>query len=539
METTDHLLIRTELERILSSKTFKQSYILSNFLRYVVIETIEDHCNEIKEYSIAVKALGKPDDFNPQLDAVVRIHAGRLRRCLHLYYSEEGINNPMTISLPKGTYIPQFILRDNLEIAPLLLQLEEFTVGNLVIHKVAVLPFSNLSVQPEAHFVVERFCEQLSSDLAAFREISMVSYFSTSKYRVHDVDVRQVGKELNASFLVTGSIYHDKKRLRVSVQLVSTESGLQLWTKTFERELTGTYIYDVIDGIVKQVTCKLAGYTGIILKNIAALLNSDAVKERDVLDPLSFYYYYLLHYTEDAFQLTRQQLEKTIKKNPESALAWAILAQLYTDGCILGYISVQNPLHEALRCAQKSLQLDPECQHGYMSLAWALLHLQDDQGALESINYGLSLDSGSAFYLGFASLMFALVGNYDLCMEYFEKSKELNGGCPWWIHVGPILMHFYQGNYAAALQCASHINIPGVFWNQFFKVAALGHVGQPEEAVRSGRQFQAEFPGHADIGCVVLKRILTHEVIYDRIRAGLMKSGIKIYDIHLLNHKAS
>ena len=90
METTDYLLVRTELERILSSKIFKQSYILSNFLRYVVIETIEDHSNEIKEYSIAVKALGKPEDFNPQLDAVVRIHAGRLRRSLHLYYSEEG-----------------------------------------------------------------------------------------------------------------------------------------------------------------------------------------------------------------------------------------------------------------------------------------------------------------------------------------------------------------------------------------------------------------------------------------------------------------
>src|SRR5688572_26073611 len=276
METTDHLLIRTELERILSSKTFKQSYILSNFLRYVVIETIEDHCNEIKEYSIAVKALGKPEDFNPQLDAVVRIHAGRLRRCLHLYYSEEGINNPITITLPKGTYIPQFILRDNSEIAPILLQFEEPAVGNLMIHKVAVLPFSNLSIQPDAQFLVERFCEQLSSDLAAFREISMISYFSTAKYRVQHSDIREVGKELNASFVVTGSIYHDKKRLRLSIQLVSTESGLQLWTKTFERELTGTYSYDVIDGIVKQITSKLAGYTGIIIKSIAALTQADA-----------------------------------------------------------------------------------------------------------------------------------------------------------------------------------------------------------------------------------------------------------------------
>src|SRR5918993_1494400 len=124
METTDYLLVKAELERILSSKIFKQSYILSNFLRYVVVETIEEHSNEIKEYSIAVKALGKPEDFNPQLDAVVRIHAGRLRRSLHLYYSEEGYNNPMTISLQKGTYIPQFILRDIAEPLPVQLHQE-------------------------------------------------------------------------------------------------------------------------------------------------------------------------------------------------------------------------------------------------------------------------------------------------------------------------------------------------------------------------------------------------------------------------------
>src|SRR6478735_8218754 len=113
MSTINILAVKAELELILSTKVFKQSYVLSSFLRYVVIETLQEKPNEIKEYSIAVKALGKPSDFNPQLDAVIRIHAGRLRRILHEYYSGEGSNNPMVILMQKGSYIPEFVLRNN------------------------------------------------------------------------------------------------------------------------------------------------------------------------------------------------------------------------------------------------------------------------------------------------------------------------------------------------------------------------------------------------------------------------------------------
>ena len=101
MPIADHSALKTELERILSSKVFRQSYVLSNFLRYVVTVTIEEKPHEIKEYSIAVKALGKHADFIPQLDAVIRIHAGRLRKSLHEYYHGEGSDDPIIVSLER------------------------------------------------------------------------------------------------------------------------------------------------------------------------------------------------------------------------------------------------------------------------------------------------------------------------------------------------------------------------------------------------------------------------------------------------------
>ena len=97
--------IQKQLQSILNCDSFKHSQVLIKFLQFVVSEKLAGHDDEIKEYTIGVRALGRPPDFNPQLDAIVRIHAGRLRRALMQYYYGEGKNDPILISIPKGSYI--------------------------------------------------------------------------------------------------------------------------------------------------------------------------------------------------------------------------------------------------------------------------------------------------------------------------------------------------------------------------------------------------------------------------------------------------
>src|SRR5262245_60717631 len=97
-----------QMRRVFESKYFKNSSVLIEFLSYVVNETLAGRGSELKEYSIAVNALRKPAKFDQQLDSSVRIHAGRLRRALKEYYGEEGMNDPILITIPKGTYVPLF-----------------------------------------------------------------------------------------------------------------------------------------------------------------------------------------------------------------------------------------------------------------------------------------------------------------------------------------------------------------------------------------------------------------------------------------------
>jgi hypothetical protein len=100
-----------ELQKIFRSPAFRDSLILKKFLTFIVDETIEGRSNCLKEYTVALSVLNKPHDFNPQLNGIVRIHAGRLRKALVTYYSSEGAGDEVQISIPKGNYIPQFNIR--------------------------------------------------------------------------------------------------------------------------------------------------------------------------------------------------------------------------------------------------------------------------------------------------------------------------------------------------------------------------------------------------------------------------------------------
>ena len=105
-------IIRAELGRILSSDGFRAAPQLSSFLSFIVERAVAGRASELKGYTIAVEALGRPADFNPQIDPIVRVEAGRLRRALAQYYAREGQEDPVQLSMPVGGYAPVFAFSD-------------------------------------------------------------------------------------------------------------------------------------------------------------------------------------------------------------------------------------------------------------------------------------------------------------------------------------------------------------------------------------------------------------------------------------------
>jgi hypothetical protein len=100
--------IRRELSRIVGSSTFRDSYRLTSFLSFIVETTLAGNGSKLKAYTIAVEALGRGADFDPQTDPIVRVEAVRMRQALARYYSGIGRDDPLVIEVPRGSYIPAF-----------------------------------------------------------------------------------------------------------------------------------------------------------------------------------------------------------------------------------------------------------------------------------------------------------------------------------------------------------------------------------------------------------------------------------------------
>ncbi|MEN5083156.1 hypothetical protein ABE438_11785 [Bosea sp. TWI1241] len=110
-ETPSPDAVRAQLARVLGSDIFRGANQLAAFLTYVVEQTLAGRAGEVKGYTIAVEAFGRPAEFDPQSDPIVRVEAGRLRKALGLYYATDGVDDPVRIDIPVGAYVPVFLCR--------------------------------------------------------------------------------------------------------------------------------------------------------------------------------------------------------------------------------------------------------------------------------------------------------------------------------------------------------------------------------------------------------------------------------------------
>src|SRR5436190_604725 len=268
-------LVRLQVLLLLSCNDLKNSHVLSQFLQFVVEKKLNGEEDEIKEYTIGVNALRRPPDFNPQLDAVVRIHAGRLRRIINEYYSKNGTNDPLLITIPKGTYIPSFMLNghensttSSPELTPDINGLAypgtpypEFThsqdtfFGKQLHNKpvIAVLPFHNFGSDNSMTYFINGIGEQLSIDLARFQNISVLSYYSTLQYHEEIKDLQELQKTMGLDYVLTGSVRIVNGLVRLNIQLIMTDNSEIVWAETYLHHFTTDNLFDIQLDITDQI----------------------------------------------------------------------------------------------------------------------------------------------------------------------------------------------------------------------------------------------------------------------------------------------
>ncbi|MFI5153061.1 MAG: hypothetical protein ACHQET_06975 [Chitinophagales bacterium] len=238
--------IHLQLQKVLRDPIFAESDVLKNFLSYIVTETVEGRANRIKEYTIAISALGKPVNFNPQESGIIRIHASRLRRALNKYYCDRGRLDEFRIIIPKGTYIPVF--KD-----PTIAQLEN-PDGMANYPVLAVAPFQFTNRSSKRYAFADGLCVQLTTALMHLGQFSVVSNYGVQNLFSKVSDWNEICAELGAQFLITGDIQSLKNSCRVFVQMMSMNSRQLVWSHMYESKFSSSNSFEVQDEIVKLVT---------------------------------------------------------------------------------------------------------------------------------------------------------------------------------------------------------------------------------------------------------------------------------------------
>jgi TolB-like protein len=242
--------IDRQLQKIVHDPIFADSDILKRFLTYVVEETLNEHANRLKEYTIAVNVLEKPSNFKPQESGIVRIHAGRLRRALNYYYSGRGILDAIRISIPKGSYVPVF--SDNNEQPGLPTR----NSGRSAV--VGVAPFTFTPKNNLWDSFAEGMGAQLETALMHIENLSVVSQFAMRQIFAKEASTEGIGVS-GVQYLITGNIQALKGSVRMHLQMSRVRTGQLVWSQMYERKYTAEHLFEVQDEIVKLVVSELEG----------------------------------------------------------------------------------------------------------------------------------------------------------------------------------------------------------------------------------------------------------------------------------------
>jgi adenylate cyclase len=280
--------VRAELDRVLASKGFATAGRLSKLLRYVVEKTLAGETNQLKEYAVGVEVFERDETYDPRLDSIVRVEAGRLRTKLDEYYNDNGHSSPIRITLPRGGYAAVFAAapspaapvvatatpvetkrsRIGVPLAAALIGAIAalvFWLGNRDRRPVedlrptaAVLPFEANMIGGDNSNYSAQITEAVTSELARLGTISVASYTSAMQFEGRRRPMSEIAASLNSSYVLEASVDDEASEILVVARLVDTATDRKIWVSDYRgqrddvRGIAQRIAFDVSTAIVQR-----------------------------------------------------------------------------------------------------------------------------------------------------------------------------------------------------------------------------------------------------------------------------------------------
>jgi adenylate cyclase len=516
--------VKAQLDRILQSPEFRAPLKQREFLKFVVHETLEGRASQIKAYTVAVAVYGRNTEFDPQIDPIVRVEAGRLRRALERYYLTAGKNDSLRLEIPKGGYVPTFRA-----VQPLKPKEKPAGSNDSALPagpSIAVIPLINLAGDKEQDYFADGLTEELTAELARYQDFQVIASQSTMRLKGRRLDSKKVGKDLGVQFLLSGSVRNDAKAVKVTIRLLDTATAEQIWGESYKRDLTAADLIAVQEEITHRVVGTIADQYGLISRRLSAESRKRAPADLRAYDAVLRFYHYESELTPQAFEKALAALQQAVEIDPEYGLAWAMLGHLHADNHALGFSEIKASLEKALAFAQKGVALSPQNQFARDALTLVYFHQGDKRQFFQHVEQTIALNPNAPYVTGVAGWHMMLYGEWERGLAMLKKGMKLNPYHPSWFHLATYMDCYRRGEYEKALAEAMKFNFPQLYLDPLMRAAALAHMGKENEARTAVGELLKLAPEFAVRGKQLIGRYVKVDDLVDQIIEGLRKAGL-------------
>jgi adenylate cyclase len=392
---------------------------------------------------------------------------------------------------------------------------------------VAVLPFENLSRDPDQEYFSDGLTDDIITALSRFRDLFVIARNSTFRYKGQAVDVRQLNKELGARYVLEGSVQRAGETLRVTAQLLDAKDGTHLWAEAYDRELSASNVFAVQDEITEQVVGAIASGHGVISRARAAETKQ---KPTDRLDAYESVLRATAYWRDNAIAsehaIVRDALERAVESDPGYADAWAWLAIIYVDEHRHNYNPRPDPLDRALEAARRAIAADPTSQGAHDALAETCFYRGDLDVFFAEAERAVGLNPNNALYL--ASLGEKLhYARDERGITLLRRAMRLDPFHPTWFHVPIAIHHLERGELDEALAAARKIDMPGFAPPQILLALIYAELGRQNEARSAVEELLRLRPGYtAEEAIELMRKNQFSEDSIRRAAAALRKAGL-------------
>jgi len=388
---------------------------------------------------------------------------------------------------------------------------------------IAVLPFANMSGDPEQEYFSDGITEDIITELSRFRTLFVIARNSSFTFKDRSVSASRIGTELGVQYIVEGSVRKSAKRVRVTAQLIEAESGNHLWAERYDRDLED--IFAVQDEVTQAIVSALPGRLDAAAVERGRKRPTESLTAYDCL--LRGEWYLRRGDFDDA--KARVLFEKAAEIDPNSARAQARIAAWHAYSIYSHEVSVERAFGKAHEHIARALELENHDATIHAIAAMVYLHRAEHALTETHIERAMALNPNDVEVLYRRAMTAVYHGDPQAGLAWLRKAMRLDPFYPdYWLEV-LFDASYLSGDYAAAAEAFRRWRDPPIHMYAEL-AAACAQMGDMAAAAKAVETYERKRPEEHDITEFVKRhtRICKHQAGRDRWLEGYRKAGFPV-----------